>query len=142
MRIEGAIYPLADASGFDRQAWCQFIANRPGFRLPAPRSSIHSLAKKKHSRRATTLRAWFKNGRDVGMVHWSQSEEALVNLSVEPSAMDLASEWAAAMHGEFRAYPLPPPGWWVKPLAANPDGPSERQAPSGDWAGQVAKSVL
>jgi hypothetical protein len=110
MRIEGAIYPLAGASAFNRQAWCQFIASRPEFRLPAPRPFINPFTREKEKLQARDDVAHvIQDARDVGMVHWSESEEALVNVSVESSAMDLVSECAAAMHGEFRAYPLPPP---------------------------------
>jgi hypothetical protein len=42
------------------------------------------------------------DGRSVGEVSWSTSEEALVNVSVEPSALPLVQEWAVELGGEFR----------------------------------------
>jgi hypothetical protein len=42
------------------------------------------------------------DGRAVGDVSWSISDEPLVNVSIEPSAMRLVQEWAAALSGEFR----------------------------------------
>lgn len=38
----------------------------------------------------------------VGLAHWSMSDDPLVVVSVEPSAILLVQEWAAAMGGEFR----------------------------------------
>jgi hypothetical protein len=37
MRIEGAIYPVGDAAGFSREAWCRLVAARPEFRRHPPR---------------------------------------------------------------------------------------------------------
>jgi hypothetical protein len=41
-------------------------------------------------------------GRPVGEVSWSMSEKPLVNVSVEPSALNLVQEWAVELDGEFR----------------------------------------
>jgi hypothetical protein len=41
-------------------------------------------------------------GRSVGDVYWSMSEEPLVNVSIEPSALPMVLEWAVALGGEFR----------------------------------------
>lgn len=41
-------------------------------------------------------------GSAVGQVYWSMSEEPLVNINVEPAALLLVCEWAAALGGEFR----------------------------------------
>jgi hypothetical protein len=42
-------------------------------------------------------------GQTVGNVSWSQSDEPLVNVSIEPSALFLVHEWATIFGGEFRA---------------------------------------
>jgi len=38
----------------------------------------------------------------VGWAHWSMSEDPLVVVRVEPQALPLVHEWAAALGGEFR----------------------------------------
>jgi len=40
--------------------------------------------------------------RAVGWAHWSMSDEPLVVVRVEPSAIHFVQEWAAGMGGEFR----------------------------------------
>jgi hypothetical protein len=42
------------------------------------------------------------SGETVGSVYWSMSEERLVNVNVEPSALALVREWATILGGEFR----------------------------------------
>ena len=45
------------------------------------------------------------NGATVGSVYWSMSDEPLVNVSIEPSAISLVQEWETALGGEFRREP-------------------------------------
>jgi hypothetical protein len=42
------------------------------------------------------------DGRKLGSAWWSMSEEPLVNVSVEPSALPLVLEWAKELGGEFQ----------------------------------------
>jgi hypothetical protein len=41
-------------------------------------------------------------GNLVGRVYWSMSDEPLVIVSIEPSALHLVLEWAAALGAVFR----------------------------------------
>jgi hypothetical protein len=43
-------------------------------------------------------------GRVAGEVYWSMSEEPLINVRVEPSAMPMVLEWATELGGEFRPH--------------------------------------
>jgi hypothetical protein len=103
MRIEGAIYPIDDATAFSREAWCQLVHVRPEFRRYPPRQSPNPFTTRKMTVRTTPDAAEVVfDGRTVGAVYWSMSDEPLVNVSIEPIAMHLIQEWAAALSGEFR----------------------------------------
>src|SRR5262245_9749800 len=103
MRIEGTIHPKGDGAGFNREAWCQLVGRRHEFRRHAPRQGRNPLTGKSMSIKATEDAAEvFVEDRLVGAVYWSMSEEPQVNVSVEPPAMPLVLEWAAALGGEFR----------------------------------------
>ena len=47
--------------------------------------------------------------RVIGSVYWSMAKEPLVNVRIEPSALALVAQWAAALGGEFR--PDTPPDY-------------------------------
>jgi hypothetical protein len=103
MQVEGTIYPIGDASGFTREAWNQLVASRPEFRHHSPRQARNPFTGEAmilpQSPDAAEI---IVDGRIVGTVYWSMSEERLVNVSVEPSALPLVQEWAAALNAEFR----------------------------------------
>jgi hypothetical protein len=106
MRVEGAIRPAGRQAGFDREAWCRLVRDRPEFRRPSPR-----VARNPFDGALITLRTTpdvaevLLDSRVVGEVYWSMSEEPLVVVSVEPAAIPLVHEWAAALGGEFRSDP-------------------------------------
>src|SRR5262249_10148461 len=103
MRTEGTIYPSGHAAGFSREAWCQLLSRRPEFRRHPPRQ-----ARNPFTGEAMTVHPpedaaeVVLDGRAVGEAYWSMSEEPLVNVSVEPAAMHLVSQWATELEGEFR----------------------------------------
>ncbi len=102
MQIEGTIRPTGDGMGFCREAWCQLVSRRPEFRR-YPSCQIRNpftggtVTLRPHEDSAEVL----LGGRPVGKVHWSMSEEPLVWVSVEPSAMPLVLEWTRELGGEF-----------------------------------------
>ena len=103
MQIEGAIHPASDGAGFTREAWCHLLAARPEFRRHPPRKAQNPFSGGAMTARPTPDAAEVVvDGRAVGTVYWSMSEEPLVNVSVEASALPLVREWAAALGGEFR----------------------------------------
>ena len=103
MRIEGAIRPTGTHSGFGREAWLRLVGDRREFRPPRPRVTRNAFDGEEVTLRPTPDAAEvLLDGRVVGEVHWSMSEEPLVVVSVEPAAIPLVHEWAAALGGEFR----------------------------------------
>jgi hypothetical protein len=103
MQIEGAIHPVGDGAGLTRGAWCQLVTARPEFRrhpLRQARNSFTGGVMTVHPR--PDAAEVVVDGRVVGQVYWSMSDEPLVNLTVESSALPLVREWAAALGGEFR----------------------------------------
>jgi hypothetical protein len=104
MRIEGAIYPTSAAANFTRDAWCHLVKTRPEFRRRPPAQRPNPFKPGEFMTIHTTPDAAevLADGRAVGDVSWSMSDEPLVNVSVEPSAMRFVQEWAAALGGEFR----------------------------------------
>ncbi len=112
MRIHGAIYPTSAPTNFTREAWCKFIKTRGEFQRHAP-------IQKPNPFKSGTLMTVYPapDAADVltedgvvGEVYWSMSKEPLVIVSIEPSAIGLAHEWAAAFGGEFRADSPQPDG--------------------------------
>jgi hypothetical protein len=102
MRIKGVIHPLDGGVGFDREAWCQLVGHRQEFRRHAPRQVRNPFTGEMVTVRTPADAAEVVlDGCVVGEVYWSMSEEPLVNVSVEPSALSLVMEWAAALGGEF-----------------------------------------
>ncbi len=102
MRIEGTIRPAGDGTGFSREAWRQLIGRRQEFRRRAPRRIRNpftggTVMTPQHEDSAEVL----LNGHPVGDVWWSMSEEPLVCVSIEPSAMPLVLAWARELRGEF-----------------------------------------
>ena len=83
MRIKGVIRPAGGEIGFTRESWCELIHRRYEFHRYQPKEVM-------------------QDGRAVGQVYWSMSEEPLVNVSVEPSALPWVLEWAKVLGGEFR----------------------------------------
>jgi hypothetical protein len=103
MKIEGSIQP-AGGVAFDRAAWCNLIDKRPELRHPSPREAINPFTKKPHIYRPPDDAAEVVlNGDVIGNASWSQSEEPLVNVSVEPAGLPLVQEWAAELRGVFVA---------------------------------------
>ena len=102
LRIKGAIRPFG-VSRFNREAWCELVARRPEFRRRPPRQ-----ARNPFTGEAMTVQPpkdvaeVLSDGHPVGEVYWSMSEEPLVNVSMEPSALPLVLEWAAEIGGEFQ----------------------------------------
>jgi hypothetical protein len=106
MRIKGAIHPTGDGAGFSRQAWCQLVGGRPEFRRHPSRQARNPFTGKTMTVRAPEDAAEvLLGGQAVGKVYWSMSEEPLVIVSIEPAALPLVLEWAAALGGEFRPEP-------------------------------------
>ena len=104
MRIEGTIRPTGDASDFNREAWCQLVGRNPEFRRPQLRKITNPFsAEAAMIQPSGDVAEVLVEGRSVGEVCWSMSDEALVNVSVEPSALPLVEQWAAALGGEFHA---------------------------------------
>jgi len=103
MRIEGTIRPTGDGIGFSREAWCQLVSRRPEFRRYPSRQCRNpftggTVTIPPHEDVAEVL----LEGQPVGTVYWSMSDEPLVCLIVEQSAMPLVLEWAKELRGEFR----------------------------------------
>ena len=106
MRVKGVIRPVGNGTGFSRESWRELIQRRSEFRRPPPKQGRNPF---------TGGAAVFHPSPDaadvvledhlVGEVSWSMSEEALVNVSVDPSAMPLVLEWAKKLGGEFRQEP-------------------------------------
>jgi hypothetical protein len=115
MRIEGAIHPVGEAARFSREAWRQLVSARPEFRRHQPKQARNPFTGGPMTVRSTPDTAEVVvEGRAVGEVYWSMSEEPLVNVSVEVSALPLVREWAEALGGEFR------------PGSPEPDAPPDR----------------
>ena len=109
MRTEGTIYPTSDAAGFNREAWCQLVNRRPEFRRHTPKQTRNPFTGEAMTVRPPEGAAEVVlDGRSVGEVYWSMSEEPLVNVRVEQSAVHLISEWATELGGEFRPDTLEP----------------------------------
>ena len=118
MRIEGAIYPVGDAARFGRGAWCDLVSARPEFRRFPPKQTRNPFTGEPMTVRPVPDAAEVVvEGRAVGEVYWSMSDEPLVNVSVEVSALPLVREWAEALGGEFR------------PGSPEPDAPPDRPRP-------------
>ena len=103
MQINGAIYPVANVGTFSHETWCQFIDRRVEFRRSQSREVRNPFTRAPFvlKPRADAAEVILE-GRSVGNVYWSMSEEPLVNVSVDPVAMHLVMEWAAELGGEFR----------------------------------------
>jgi hypothetical protein len=103
MRIEGSIRPTGDGAGFCREAWCQLVSRRPEFRRHLPRQIRNpftggpSTVAPREDCADVVL-----EGNSVGKAYWSMSEEPLVCVIVELSAMPLVLEWAKELQGEFQ----------------------------------------
>ena len=106
-RITGVIRPIAGGNGFDFETWCRFISECTEFRRRPPKQFPNPF-KRGEMAVAPSPRDSAEvvlEDRSVGQVYWSMSEEPLINVIVEPSAMPLVEEWAAAMGGVFRTEP-------------------------------------
>jgi hypothetical protein len=101
-KIQGAIRPKGTGK-FDRETWCEFVAQRPEFRFPEPREVRNPFTGKSMTvRRNPADPDVVIDGRTLGIASWSMSEEPLVNVSVEPTAIPLVLEWANELSGEFQ----------------------------------------
>jgi hypothetical protein len=102
MQIDGVIRPLGDGAGFSREAWCQFVGNRPEFRRYPSRQQRNPFTGETMTVQPPADAAEIMlGGRAIGKVYWSMSDEPLVNVSVESSGLSLVRAWAAALGGEF-----------------------------------------
>jgi hypothetical protein len=103
MRIEGTIRPTGKGSRFSRDSWCQLVSARPEFRpYPARQSRNPFTGETMTVQPPADAAEVVLEGRAVGEVYWSMSDEPLVNVSIEPPAMPLVLEWATALGGEYR----------------------------------------
>lgn len=104
MRIEGAIYPTSTATNFTREVWCHLVKSRPEFRHspPATRPNPFKPGEFMTIYPSPDTGVVVADGREAGLAWWSCSDELLVNVSVEQSAMRFVQEWATALGGEFR----------------------------------------
>jgi hypothetical protein len=102
MRLDGAIFPKRDSSGFSREAWCEFVVTRPEFKQPLPKEATNPFTGEVitvyPSEDSSDVEV---DGCVVGQVYWSMSDEPLVNVSIAPSCLLLVLEWASAIGGEF-----------------------------------------
>ena len=101
MRIEGVIVP-AGGHDFNRDAWCRLVSSRPEFRRHSPRQSRNPFSGETmivHPPEDSAI--VLLEDRPAGEVSWSMSDEPLVNVSVDPAAMPLVLEWAAALGAHF-----------------------------------------
>ena len=102
MRIEGTIRPTREGMGFSREAWCQLVSRRSEFRRhPARQGRNPFTGGTMTIQPPDDVADVMLEGRSVGQVWWSVSEEPLVCVVVEPSAMPLVLEWAQELPGEF-----------------------------------------
>ncbi len=103
MRIDGTIWPVGDNPRLTREAWCEFIDRRPELRRRPPVEKPNPFARGE----TVTLRPKpdFANvvidEQIVGWVEWSQTEDAFVEVNIEPAALSLAHEWAYELGGRF-----------------------------------------
>lgn len=106
MRVEGAIVPAGEGSRVNRDAWCRLIDSCPELRRPQPRQAINPFTRE-------PMVVWPSDdfaqvvieGIAVGDVYWSMSDQPLINVSIERSALPLVLQWAAELGGEFREDP-------------------------------------
>ena len=106
MRIEGVIRPTGDGAGFNRDRWCQLVGQRPEFRRYPSRRFRNPFTGRTVTVQPPGDGAEVVMGDCmVGSVYWSMSDEPLVNVSVEQSAIHLVVEWAAVLGGEFHVEP-------------------------------------
>jgi len=102
MLIEGAIRPKGQGVNFTRETWCHLIASRPEFRRPSARQIRNPFTGATKTVQAPADAAEVMlEGHSVGSVSWSQSDEKLVNVSIEPAGLSLVLEWAVVLGGEF-----------------------------------------
>ena len=101
MKIEGSIQPAGGAT-FDKAAWCELIDKRPELRRPAPHEGINPFTKKPTVYRPPDDAAEvLLNGNVIGNATWSQSEEPVINVTVEPAGLPLVQELASKLGGTF-----------------------------------------
>lgn len=104
MRIDGVILPNSESAEFTRETWCNFVASRPEFTRPSPKEGTNPFTGETMAFIPTEDVADLEvDGRVVGHVYWSMSEEPLVNVSIESSELHRVAEWATAMNGRFQA---------------------------------------
>lgn len=107
MRVEGAIFPKVAARDFTRDVWCDLVATRPEFRRypSVQRPNPFKPGELMTVRPSPDAAEVVIDGRAVGKVYWSMSDEELVIVSVEPAALEFVQQWAATLGGEFRPEP-------------------------------------
>lgn len=103
MRIEGTIWPVGDNSKLTREAWCEFVKNRPEFRRPplAERPNPFKPGQMMTIRPRPDVADVMIDERVVGHVAWSQSDEPLIVVEIEPAALSLVHQWAYELGGRF-----------------------------------------
>jgi hypothetical protein len=102
MRIEGFILPSIDEIPFDCDMWRQLISRRPELQLYPEKTGINPFTKNQMVIAPNPDHAMvILDGRSVGSAFWSMSEETLVCISIESSALPMVLEWAKELRGEF-----------------------------------------
>ena len=102
MRVEGAILPIGSPP-FTHGGWCELVARRLEFRLCASRQVKNLFTGGSIGVQPRPDTAEVVVGTEVvGHVYWSMSEEPLVNISIDPSALYLVHEWARELGGAFK----------------------------------------
>jgi hypothetical protein len=104
MLIEGEIRPIADSRDFNREAWCRFVSSRSEFQRYPPQERPNPFTGAMMTIHTPPDAALvIIEGHEVGSVSWSMSDDDLVNVSIDSSAIPLVMEWAKSLGGEFRA---------------------------------------
>ena len=103
MQVTGTIRPTSGSKDFSREAWCRFIKSRPEFRqrpsreVPNPFKPGTMMATHLNEDAAEVV----VEGQTAGRIHWSMSEEKLVVVAVDSSALPIVHQWAEALGGKF-----------------------------------------
>jgi hypothetical protein len=102
MPIQGTIRPAVYGTGFSRKRWRELVNGRPEFRRYPSRQCRSPFNGRIVTIPSNEDRAEVIVGNQpVGKVYWSMSDEPLVCVMIDESAMPLVLEWAKELQGEF-----------------------------------------